>query len=725
MDHSSLGFAWGRMSHRRTRSGDPSNNAPPIEFTSEGTKYTLESETPLPKSPAPQHTRSKSWSTSKEKTEAAKRQIFFQFADYPNYKAALTPPNPLELRRAASSSKGSHYSHKTTNSTSSVSTKNTSLYGSPSSIEVPQKPFPATPPQRPPRPARGLFEDDFDEEPAPVADDMAMDHTADENIQGLIFQSDQAYEDVGLALADATYSAYVAQAKPDMLVLSRGNSVRRRRQGLTPPVTARRNSIQSNRSMRRSSIQSAHSSTKGHIARPPTTKKMGKRNVLLPRKLRLTLSQSVSDLLTSRASKRVSAASSLSSVYSEYLEEHPSHKRNSSITAAKRLSGQQSKRFSMESRSSLYATDGSNLTASQMYHREMLPNSVMAWMGADSIFGEPDDMDEDDDEELSHEFEDKCNLAPEPELSQLPGPADAVADERPLSVEGSPPPPPPKNPARFGARTRTSQLAPIPEMLVASAEGERRRRRSSLTKTSPKSKRSSGKTKAVPRDSLYLIGTAYSKASPLFRHGHIEFQKSPKLKTEDADELGYASQHVDWLKFHSSILCDAGDLDSGLAQDEANAMADELGDWFDEFGFESHGALIKSGRPRKSRKSSSMESSRSSASSSSTISDADLPMPASPERSPFARMQSWSFGQAERNASAPRRDEHSSDPIPVVTEMELGLNTYGLPTAEEASAKQVSRRVSGARMSCNLSEDLGQFLAWNPTQINDIHEEDE
>ncbi|KAJ3491420.1 hypothetical protein NLG97_g5591 [Lecanicillium saksenae] len=386
MDGSSMGFAWGRMSHRRTRSGGPINNIPPIEFTSEGTKYTLESETPLPKPPTPQHIRSKSWSTSKEKAEAAKRQIFFQFADYPNYKAALAAPNPLDLRRAASSSKGSHYSHAASNSTSSISTKNTSIYGSCSSTEVPQKPFPATPPQRPPRPARGLFDDDSDDEPAPAAEDLAMDHTADENIQGLIFQSDQAYEDVGLALADATYNAYVAQAKPDMLVLSRGNSVRRRRQGLTPPVTARRNSIQSNRSMRRNSIHSAHSSTKGHIARPPTTKKMGKRNVLLPRKLRLTLSQSVSDLLTSRASKRMSAASTLSSVYSDYVDDLPSHKRNSFITAAKRQSTQHSKRFSIESKTSLYATDENSLTASQMYHREMLPSSVIAWMGTDSIF---------------------------------------------------------------------------------------------------------------------------------------------------------------------------------------------------------------------------------------------------------------------------------------------------------------------------------------------------
>lgn len=721
MDHSSMGFTWGRMSHRRTRSGDPSSKAPPpppIEFTSEGTKYTLESEIPLPKPLAPQHIRAKSWSTSKERerAEAAKRQIFFQFAEFPNYKATLTPPNPLDLHRAASSAKGSHYSHKTSNSTSSISTKNTSLSDSCSSIDIAQRQYPATPPQRPPRPARGLFEDEPEEEPAQAAEDMSMDHVMDEHIQGLMFQSDQAYEDVGAALADATYSAYVAQTQPDMLVLSRGNSVRRRRQGLASPVTARR-----------SSIQSTTSSTKGHIARPPTAKKMGKRNVLLPRKLRLTLSQSVSELLTSRASKRVSA-SSISSIYSDQLDDHPSHKRNSSISAAKRQSSQQSKRLSTDSKFSLYATDGNNLTASQMYHREMLPNSVMAWMGTDTAFGDADDMDEADDDELSYEFEDKCNLAAEPEFALPAEPvilADAATEERPLSVDGSPPPPPPpKNPARFGARARTSQLAPIPETLVASAESERRRRRSSLVKTSPKAKRSSGKAKAVPRDSLYLVGTAYSKASPLFRHGHIEFQKSPKLKVDG--EPDYASQQIDWLKFHSSILCDAGDLDSGMAQDEANAMADDLGDWFDEFGFESHGALVKTGRPRKTRKSSHIvESPRSSASSSSTISDADLPMPASPDRSPFAQMQSWSFGQAERNASASRGDEHSTDPIPVLAEIELGLNTYGLPHAEEVSSKQTSRRVTGPRMSCNLSDDLGQFLAWNPSQFNDIHEEGE
>ncbi len=735
MDNSALGFAWGRLSHRRTRSGDPSNTPAPIEFTRDGTRYTLEPKaTPSPKTPSTQHSRSKSWSTSKDKGQAAKSHIFFQFADYPNFKATLSPPNPLDLHRAASSSKGSHRSN---NSISSLSTKDTSLHGSSSSIEIPQRQFPAIAPQRPPRPPRGLFEDEDDEEDsAAVADEMHLDHTADENIMGLIRQSDRAFEDVGVALADATYSTYVAQAKPDMLVLSRGNSVRRRRQGITPPVTARRSSINSNRSIRRNSIHSSQStSTKGHAARPPTTKKMGKRNVLLPRKLRMTLSQSVSDLLTSRASKRISVTSSLSSIYSDQLEEHTPHHRNSSITAAKRQScQQQTQRHSTDSKFSLYATDSQNLTASQMYHRDMLPNSVMAWMGTDSVFAEPDDMDEADDEELSHEFEDKCNLATEPEGTQpLPAgmvSAEHAAEARPLSVEGSPPPPPPpKNPARFGARARTSQLAPIPEMLVASAEGERRRRKSSLIKLLPKSTRLGAKAKAATtRDSLYLVGTAYSKASPLFRHGHIEFQhKSPKATPAEDGAQDGADQNVDWPKFHSSVLCDADGLASGMAQDEANAMADELGDWFDEFGFESHGTLVKSGRTRKAadRTSCSMESSRSSASSSSTISDADLPMPASPDRSPFAKMQSWSFGQAERNAaSAPGRDEHCSDPIPVVTEIELGLETYGLPAEDgEFSPKNASH--SAPRMSCNLSEDLGQFLAWNPTVFNDGHEEDE
>lgn len=557
-------------------------------------------------------------------------------------------------------------------------------------------------------------------------------------MQGLMRESDRAFQDVGIALADVAYNTYVAQAKPDMLVLSRGSSMQRRRQGVTPPVAARRSSIHSTRSVKRSSIYSAHSdSGSSHIARVPTTKKMGKRNVLLPRKLRWTLSQSVADIITSRAAKRSSASSSLESTFADDMEHHPSHKRNSSITAAKRQSTQQSKRFSTESRFSLYTTDSRNLTASQMYHRDMLPNSVMAWMGTDMPLTDEEDLYETDEGELSNEFEDKCNLesermlpespaAPETALSAAsPSPSPSPVEESPLSTESSPPPPPPKNPARFGARVRTSELPPIPETPAAATDGDRRRRRSSL-KTSPKSRRGGTKAKVMPRDSLYLIGTAYSKASPLFRHGHIEFQqRSPKAK-EEFTESDAADDQVDWAKFHSSIMADVGDLDSGTAQDESNAMAEDLGEWFEEFGFESHGTLVKSGRTRKTRRSShSLESARSSASSSSTISDADLPMPASPERSPFAKMKSWSFGQAERNASLLNRDEHVSDPIPVVTERELGLNTYGLPPAEEPTTKQATRSTSGPRMSCNLSEDLGQFLAWNPTHFNDIDEEDE
>ncbi|TQV96391.1 hypothetical protein V2A60_003198 [Cordyceps javanica] len=732
MDSAALGIAWGRRlsSHRRTRSGEPSNTAPPIEFTSDGTRYTLASEASLSDISTSQHVRSKSWSTSKEKNQTPKPPIFHP-ADLPNYKLTLGSPSPLHLHRAATSSKRSHRSN---NSISSISTRYTSSHGSSSSAELLRGQFPTIPPQRPPRPPRGLFEDESDEEPA---DFMLVDHASEDSIQGLILESDQAFVDVDMALADAAYSTQVTQTSTGV---NRKHSVRRSR--LAAPTTARRSSIHSNRSARRNSIQSTPSnSTKGHNPRPPTTKKMGKRNVLLPRKLRLTLSQGVSELLASRAPKRESAASSLSSVYSDYLEDQPSIKRNSSITAAKRQSALQAKRHSADSKFALCATDGEHLTASQMYHREMLPNSVMAWMGTDSVFAEPDEVDEADeadDEELSHEFENKCKLVAEPDFTQPPAtvasPGDA-AEACPPPVEGSsPPPPPPKNPARFGARARTSQLAPIPEMLAASAAegGERRRRGSSLTNISPKSKRAGSKPRtAAAHDSLYLVGTAYSKASPLFRHGHIEFQhKSPKARADDdgEEEECAADDHVDWAAFHSSILFDAGDLDSGMAQDEANAMADELGDWFEEFGFESHGALINSGRSREDGSSSSrsMASSRSSAASStSTISDADLPMPASPEQAPFAKMQAWSFGQAERGAASVvvGRDEHSSDPIPVVTEMELGLDTYSLPPGEEPLRKQGPSR--GPRMSCNLSEDLGQFLAWNPTHFDDMTEEAE
>ncbi|EGX89357.1 hypothetical protein CCM_07608 [Cordyceps militaris CM01] len=747
MDTSSLSLAWGRLSHRRTRSSDPSSNAPPVEFTTEGTRYTLASEVAPSPSPTPSpslHSRSKSWSTSKEKNHTPKQSLFFQFADY--QKTALASSNPLELRRTNTISRRGH---KATNSISSLSTKRTSVYGSSSSMDLSRSQSPAIP-QRPPRPPRGLFEDESDEEHELFTHDVLVHHAADETIQGLILQSDRAFADVSVALADAAYNTYVAQARSGLSGVRRDQSVRQQRQGLTAHVP--RNSITSDmsitssRSIRRNSLQSSHStSTKGHTSRPSTTKKMGKRNVLLPRKLRLTLSQSVSDMLASRSAKRVSATSSLSSTYSDYIDEQPAHQRNSSITAAKRQSVLQTKRQSTDSQFALCAAEGRHLTASQMYHREMLPNSVMAWMGTDAVSTELVDDEETDDEDVSQALETKCHLARDPDLTQPqplgPPSADNAAEARPLVEDGSPPPPPPpKNPARFGARARTSQLAPIPEMLVASAEGERRRRKNSLVRISTKSKRPVAKPRAGPssssssHDSLYLVGTAYSKTSPLFRHGHIEFQhKSRHAEAEEhsgSGEHDYADLQVDWPAFHSSILCDAEDLDSGMALDEANAMADELGEWFDEFGFESHGELIKAGRAARdaSRSSGSTASSRSSASSTSsasTISDVDLPMPASPDRSPFTKMQRWSFDhQAERNVcAAPGHDMHASDPIPVLSEMVLGLDIYGLPVEEEPFTKRGAS--GGPRMSCNLTDDLGQFLAWNPTLSNDMDEEDE
>lgn len=347
-------------------------------------------------------------------------------------------------------------------------------------------------------------------------------------------------------------------------------------------------------------------------------------------------------------------------------------------------------------------------------------------------------------QQLSQEFDDKCNIEAEGEPTPTPAtetlPMASVPEEAvvaTMEIDASPPPPPPKNPARLRARARLSQLPPIPETQIAAANGDRRRRKSSAAK-SLKGRRGTIRAKALPRDSMYLVGTAYSKASPLFRHGHIEFLQNGHKA--DGAAAGNAQEEevddeVDWITYHSSIMCDVSDLSMGMAEDESNAMADELGDWFDEFGFESHGTLVKSSLSRPPRPLSSRSTStsprNSAASSSSTISDADLPMPASPDQSPFTKMQSWSFSQAERNASTTsalqrrQMDEHSTDPIPVLAEIEAAFPVYGLPsTTDDFSMKQIPRRMSGPgpRMSCNLSEDLGQFLAGNPTGF---YEDDE
>ncbi|OAA62204.1 hypothetical protein ISF_05213 [Cordyceps fumosorosea ARSEF 2679] len=808
MDSSSLGLAWGRFSsHRRARSSDisaPGSDAalPLIAVTSNGTRYLLPSEdattttSPLLLKPpsVPQHSRSKSWSTSKEKNH-----------EFPSsYKAALSlPTNPLSsLRRAASSAKRSHKTSSSISSSSISSSWSTSLHGSSSSIDIPapQKSSPltsaaSTPPQRPPRPPCGLFEDEPDASPPGVEDDDPM-------MQGLMLKSDQAFAAVGLALADAAYSTHMVTQAAALPTVMRSRSVLLPQKGLgflaSPTTTTTQSPAPlrrgpggplASRPVRRNSLQSSHStsSNNGHGAARPQpsattkTKKMGKRNVMLPRKLRLTtITQSVNELLANRTSTAAAAAKrrsagSLSSTYSDYTEEdndQPSHKRNSSITAARR----QHRRGTSFA---LCATDDEGtLTASQMYHREMLPNSVAAWMGTDSALADEDDAADDQapgHESATNEYD---FLVTSPNLPIQPPPPPTSSAEnnhaagaRSLSVEGGgsslpplpPPPPPPKNPARFGARARTSHLSPIPEMLVATppAEGQRRRRKSSV-KISPKSKRGSGggsgganRSVATTRDSLYLVGTAYSQTSPLFRHGHIEFQHKGKVKAagdEECEEVVGDGQHLDWPAFHSSVLCDADDLEAGFAQDEADAMADELGDWFDEFGFESHGTLIRgscvvpagasSGYKEEGNGASRAAAARSTASSrssASTISDAELPMPASPDRSPsLAKMQGWSFAQAERHDHARRyargADPHASDPIPVAVEEQtsprgLGLNTYGLPQGggqgEAARASKLGGPSRGPRMSCNLSDDLGQFLAWNPTAFHDLEEDDQ
>jgi hypothetical protein len=91
---------------------------------------------------------------------------------------------------------------------------------------------------------------------------------------------------------------------------------------------------------------------------------------------------------------------------------------------------------------------------------------------------------------------------------------------------------------------------------------------------------------------VYLPGTSLSAANSSFRHGRIAFQiaEIPADSDEDIDDaidraaLQMAMQGIDVTE----------DLESAMSDDEL-AMTDDINEWWDSFGFETHGELIPDG----------------------------------------------------------------------------------------------------------------------------------
>ncbi|RDA86200.1 hypothetical protein CP532_3467 [Ophiocordyceps camponoti-leonardi (nom. inval.)] len=253
--------------------------------------------------------------------------------------------------------------------------------------------------------------------------------------------------------------------------------------------------------------------------------------------------------------------------------------------------------------------------------------------------------------EVEDEFEDKDD--DEGESDEEDDDEDEEEDEE--EEEGPPPTPPPKSPARLLGKSLPT--VPLPTISEAARAGTKKH-----------------------DDVVYLQSTPLSFTNRAFRHGPIAFPRPQTAGfTQDRDET------VDWVAFHMAILGGAGDLVTGMYEDDQNQMADEMVAWFETFGFETHGRLVAasggSGPSRTERLSAA---------------DADLPIPvhcdeARPRHDDAVPLYRWEK-KGERRRKGGRDDERR-------------LLVVGEEVPEEGAAEATP-------MGCNLEHDLGEFLQW-------------
>ncbi|PFH59740.1 hypothetical protein XA68_11950 [Ophiocordyceps unilateralis] len=252
------------------------------------------------------------------------------------------------------------------------------------------------------------------------------------------------------------------------------------------------------------------------------------------------------------------------------------------------------------------------------------------------------------------------------------------------SPDSSPPTPPPKSAARRWARpSTTTRLSTIPEALTAKPDGGRR------------AGVEHDEIKAEDHEEvIYFESTPLSSANRAFRHGPIAFARPDTVRAagygQDRDET------VDWSAFHMAILGGAGDLVTGMYEDDQNQMADEVAAWFETFGFETHGRLIAAGGnsgPDRRRCTTVSTLPRSS-----VTPDTDLPIPVHCEgrvRSRFRASNGASDAVRFYRSGWAARDRKLDRARPLVVGEEVS----------EGAAESTP-------MGCNLEHDLDEFLRW-------------
>ncbi|KAF7561349.1 hypothetical protein G7046_g2799 [Stylonectria norvegica] len=518
-----------------------------------------------------------------------------------------------------------------------------------------------------------------------------------ENVQQLILETDEAFKAVGLALAEAKDASKYCE---DSDTSAPPPIIRRHSRSMTPSSSTHREQRPKD-TLPPSPMASParHASVKKQKKKKAAKKplygavRQGKSQFRGPR---WALSENVTDILTGQRFKRIEADEMLTPERIEQLKQTREKARMNEDRLKPRISN--------DSTCSL-ASDKTE-TPVEPFHLDDLPSRIGAAgikTMITTIEANPPSVPANCD--VSHR--DFSALSGISKGDKLPNGSKAVL--QPIALQDSSLPSlPAKNPARFSPKPHRKNMPSIPEVMVTTPDN---------TQLEPSTNtRSQEKQTLSPEENeefLYLKSTPFTLTKPAFRHGPITFSKA---------EVGKGARTMDdtldWTAFQMAILGGAGDFLHDASYDDDSKQADEVASWFESFGFETEGDLVR--EPL----SSSRDSSQSTLSSTpSTVdTDSELPIPVGTEfpsgfwnrptsaQTLDARKFFSSTGLKRWVVDVPKKryTTQSSDSLPPSPMMPLVVHTGDLHGDDIQEA---------VPMGYNLGHDLGDFLKWEAEHV--------
>jgi hypothetical protein len=241
-------------------------------------------------------------------------------------------------------------------------------------------------------------------------------------------------------------------------------------------------------------------------------------------------------------------------------------------------------------------------------------------------------------------------------------------------------------------------------------------------------------------DYVYFESTPYTLTMPSFRHGPIRFTKA----TLGLEPQLLPDETLDWTAFQMAILGDAGDVfaesdEFTTRRRSEGENTDDLAAWLEGHGLSGCGSLVTSRSECEASSrvpslvlSPSNKSDDSSASSSPATQTGDLPIPVRSEHpngfwneasvvdaarfapsGPGCGVKRWTVEGHPKRPAASKRSKSGSgrlrreslDSLPQSPMLDLVMN-------RDCFGKEYT-----VPMGYNLGHDLGDYLAWETTQV--------